>query len=200
MVERADRLIPEHRNSHRLPPILLRAAWEAGMIDLEIARKFLRYEPDTGFFFWVEKPSNAVRPGAKAGYVNWLGYVMIGLNGERSSAHRLAWAFMYGDYPSDELCVDHINGLKSDNRISNLRLLSNSHNQQNRRALPKKSSTGIRGVQWRPKTQSYQVRIMVNGKRIELGSYKRICDAIQTRIAEEMRIWPFSPVHYQNCS
>lgn len=194
MIVVADRLIPENRNSHRLPPFFMRAAWESVMTELDILRSFLRYDADSGNFFWIEKPSPRVRPGLKAGYVNGHGYVMIGLHGKRYGAHRIAWAMSYGNFPDPNLFVDHVNGVKSDNSLKNLRILTNTENQQNRHKPNIRSKTGVTGVQWRPLYGHYQVRIMLNGKRIDLGCYKTLEEAIQARHEGERKHHPFSNV------
>lgn len=194
MMRVADRLIPEHRHSHRLPPTFLESRGETGMSELETLKSFLRYEPDTGLFFWIDKPSPRIRPGLKAGYVNNAGYISIGLQGKRYSGQRLAWAFCRNAFPSPSEYIDHINGIKTDNRICNLRILDNAGNQQNRWKPNANSATKCTGVHWRKKSKKYQSRIMVNGERICLGYYDSLEDAIKARKDAERQLYPYSPI------
>ncbi len=83
---------------------------------------YLRYEPDTGKFYWIKKPSSRISVGSEAGSIGGKGYRQIGFNGRNYAAHRLAWRLMTGEWP--ELEVDHINGAKGDNRWDNLRQVS----------------------------------------------------------------------------
>ena len=85
----------------------------------------LQYDPETGHFTWqINHPR--VRRGMVAGAKNAGGYVHIKVCGRDYYAHRLAWFFTFGRWPVDT--IDHINGVKSDNRISNLRELSREQN------------------------------------------------------------------------
>jgi hypothetical protein len=94
-------------------------------------RDLLAYDPETGLFRWlVSKGSNApagVVTGVRAN--SKVGYVYIGIDGVRYLAHRLAWLYVYGVWPSQ--MVDHINRVRTDNRIANLREADCSLNAQN---------------------------------------------------------------------
>jgi len=119
------------------------------MITAEQLREVLNYNPDTGEFTWRVSPSTKVKVGGRAGCVevsNGGGkYVRIGLFGGRHRAHRLAWLYVYGEWPSE--FIDHINGDGLDNRIANLRSATNAQNQWNVRRASR-SSSGVRGVRW----------------------------------------------------
>ena len=84
-------------------------------------------------------------------------------------AHRIAWALMYGEFPDGQL--DHINGEPSDNRITNLRLATESQNKANRRRS-KRNSTGFKGVSFRKRDHIYSAQIRKDKKTMWLGSYK----------------------------
>lgn len=86
--------------------------------------KFL-YDPESGAFYWRSKglESKAV------GYVNYDGYIRMYALGRRFYAHRLAWFYVTGRWPNEE--IDHINGVRSDNRIKNLRCVSRKENCEN---------------------------------------------------------------------
>jgi hypothetical protein len=87
---------------------------------------------------------------------------------------RLAWAIHNGDWPPLDMYIDHINGIKADNRIANLRLVTPTQNQQN------KAGHGLypKGVAWRDRIENpWLARIRVNGTRINLGSFAAIEEA-----------------------
>lgn len=127
----------------------------------------LSYNPETGFFTWViRKPK--VKYGSIAGRKKPSGYVEIRLNLVSYQAHRLAWLYMTGAWPEGD--IDHINSIRDDNRLCNLRQANRAQNLCNVGALAS-SSTGIRGVDLHKATGRYRARIRVDGKRIELGQY-----------------------------
>jgi hypothetical protein len=117
----------------------------------------LRYDPDSGHFFWVApKMRPKARLGLPAGTPDRDGYVMVRIDRRGHMAHRLAFLYMTGEWPEKQ--VDHINGLKNDNRWSNLRDVSASVNSQNKRVRGITSHKG-----------RWLARICVNGRRTHLG-------------------------------
>ena len=127
------------------------------MISIEELREVLRYEPTTGDLIWRIHASDKVRAGAKAGSRRKDGYIAIRVRGHRLLAHRAAWA------------IHHINGITSDNRIANLRSVSQRTNIENQRRARSNSSTGLLGA-FRER-QRFSSRIVVNGVAIRLGVY-----------------------------
>jgi hypothetical protein len=131
----------------------------------EQVRAILSYDPETGAFTWRARPS--VRAGRRAGRVVPDGYVKIEHDGRSYFAHRLAWLYVYGDWP--EAYVDHINGIRSDNRICNLRKANLSQNNAHRRGA--ECNGGLRGASFHKSVGRWRARIRNGGKEIELGYF-----------------------------
>lgn len=89
----------------------------------EVLKSLLYYDPETGIFVWLVTRQRSPA-GKEAGGYDEKGYRRICVNGTKVRAHRLAWLYMTGEWPEDQL--DHINGLKDDNRFVNLREATNS--------------------------------------------------------------------------
>ena len=109
----------------------------------ETLRQILHYNPDTGVFTWIRKPRYA-GSGEQAGSYSTKGYrrVKIGVTSYR--AHRLAWFYMTGQWPVDQ--IDHINGIPDDNRFSNLREATAQENQTNKGVRRKRKASKYPGV------------------------------------------------------
>lgn len=135
-------------------------------ITAEQLRELLDYDPESGRFTWrVALPGQ--KAGSPAGCLDSYGYVVIRIDGANRKAHRLAWLIAYGEWPDDQ--IDHINGDRSDNRIANLRSLTNQGNQQNRRTAHRGNSSGLLGVS--PKRGKWRAQIKVDGKKRHLGLF-----------------------------
>lgn len=106
-----------------------------------------------------------------------LGYVRIYVSGKKFLAHRVAWKLATGIDP--ELDIDHINGIKHDNRLENLRHVSRAHNLQNVFKPRKHSKLQVQGVRFDERSHSkpYRARITANGKCIELGRFETLSEA-----------------------
>jgi len=135
------------------------------MLTAEQARYWLSYDADTGII--TNRVTRHLAPtGRVSGFVS-AGYRAIKLSGRRYPAHRLAWLMTYGEWPTHE--VDHVNGIKDDNRLSNLRDVPHQVNVQNLRSATSSSSTGRLGVG--PKGGKWRARISVNKKLQHLGTF-----------------------------
>lgn len=139
------------------------------MTDQEQLKSLFLYGTATGNFYRKVAPCNSVKVGDRAGTVRYDGYTYIRFQGKPQAAHRLAWLFMYGSWPKSRL--DHINGDKSDNRIANLRLVTQSQNQLNRKRCSR-NSTGIKGVAVHSASGKYQVTLTVDGKKKHFGLFE----------------------------
>ena len=132
-------------------------------------KKIFLYEPDTGFLRWKEGKSNMVK-NSKSGCKNASGYLIVTINSKSHRVQRVIWIYMFNHIPSG-FYIDHINGNKTDNRLCNLRLATNSQNQQNRPA-PQNNTSGYRGVTWHKQASKWMARICLDNKRVSLGLFE----------------------------
>lgn len=132
-------------------------------------REALDYDPETGIFIRRERTSNIIKVGGVAGWLDRNGHVRLGLDGRTYAAHRLAWLYVYGDWPSG--VIDHKDGVRDNNRIGNLRDATSSVNQQNQRAPHKNGSTGFLGVTFHKKRNKFQAQIGTKHGHKYLGVY-----------------------------
>lgn len=142
------------------------------MLDHDRLLSVLRYEKDTGIFFWKIRPARNVFVGDVAGNLN-RGYVSITIDKKVYKAHRLAWFYIYGKWPQKQ--IDHINGNPSDNRISNLRDVTDSINRQNLHKASKNNLSGLLGVCKARK--KFSALIKKNGVTKYLGTFDNPEDA-----------------------
>ena len=144
------------------------------MINQKYLHEILKYDPDTGIFIWKNRSNvlpwwNSKHEGKIAGSIHVKGYRYILINKKSYKAHRLAWLFVYGEWPKDQ--IDHINMVKDDNRIENLRNANDFQNQANR---PKRSTnkSGYKGVSWSKASGKWKSQTRINGKVVGLGYFK----------------------------
>lgn len=154
-------------------------------------RKAFVYDPETGSLTWATRASNRVRDDLSAGYVNDKGYHSVYFGGRNYPAHRIAWLLHYGQFPTGQ--IDHINGIRGDNRIANLRDVPSSENQKNTR-LDKRNKSGVSGVRWRDDRSCWEASIRVAGKLIQLGRFQEMSVAIAARKDAE-RLYGFHENH-----
>lgn len=163
----------------------------------ERLKEVLHYDPETGQFIWLvaraQKPKGSIAGAIKKGPASssqrrW-GYVLIGIARKVYFAHRLAWFYVYGRWPVQQL--DHIDGDRTNNRIANLRESTSAQNAQNRYYSGGKSSRFL-GVCWAKDTQRWQTMIRINGKPIYLGQYRTEAEAYEVYLAAKAKYHPFS--------
>lgn len=135
------------------------------MITQERLKQLLHYDPDTGVFTRIVS-----RRGSRAivGSTRSDGYLSVCIDGKSYLGHRLAWLWMTGQQPQDQ--VDHVNGIKSDNRWRNLRAATNKQNSENSR-LYSCNKTGVRGAVIDKRTGRYVARVRHFGKDIHVGVF-----------------------------
>jgi hypothetical protein len=164
---------------------------------LDTLCKLLRYEPDTGNLFWKHRPLEffasknkwsiwnnrwADKPAFTA--IDDSGYHFGTFLKSGYKAHRMAYAIFYGVCPKGE--IDHINGIRTDNRIVNLRDVSKYENGRNQR-LRFDSKSGCAGVTLIVKSGKWRARIKHNGEMLNLGQYYDLEEAVAVRKAAEVK-------------
>jgi hypothetical protein len=132
------------------------------------------YDKNTGIFTWSKKRRGVIT-GKPLGTCNGYGYLRITVFGKSYYAHRLAWFYVHGYFPKNQ--IDHINGVKSDNKILNLREATSLQNAQNKLKPQKNSKSHILGVSWHKKAKKWQAHICIYKQRKYLGLFENIHDA-----------------------
>jgi HNH endonuclease/AP2 domain len=137
-------------------------------ITQEILKYLLNYNPETGIFTCKCKyGKNNI--GDIVGASTTLGYISIMLNYKKYLAHRLAWLYVYGVLPDKHL--DHIDGIKNNNKITNLREATRSQNQQNQNKAQVGNKSGYLGVSWCNQKKKWKAEISKNRKHSQLGFF-----------------------------
>jgi len=167
----------------------------------EYVKECFSYDNVTGDLIWRSRPinhfstfishrrTNSQFAGKKAGWCN-KGYLNAEVNGVIFRVHRLVWLYNYGEFPPDQ--IDHINRVKSDNRLENLRCVNNSENQKNSGRY-KNNTSGHAGVT-KTRNGKWLARISHEGSRIRLGLLNNIEDAIKVRKAAEKEYGYGAPI------
>ena len=148
----------------------------------ELLRKEVSYDPETGAFKRLLtrgfNPKSAA--GDVVGRVGSGGYLYFRVLSKRYLAHRLAWLYVYGEWP--EWDIDHKNGQASDNRIANLRMATRSQNMANT-ATQRNNRSGVRGVIFDKATGRWMAYLNKDRKFINLGRFDTVAEASEVRSA-----------------
>ena len=156
----------------------------------ERLREILHYDEETGIFTWKIIVGYRTHVGDVAGSKTRQGYIRIGLMGNLYRAHRLAWLYVFGKDPVNQ--IDHINLNKSDNRIANIREVTNQQNAQNQYEAQKNNkSSGLRGVSLRNRDGKWRAQIKINGTLKHLGYFDTKEDAHSEYRAMKVKLHPF---------
>lgn len=149
----------------------------------ERVRELLSYDPDTGVLRWKVRASG--RKMDKEAGSTYLGYRSTCVQGREYKNHRLAWIITYGVWPKHQ--IDHINGVRDDNRLENLRDVAPIVNLQNRHNAPVNNlSTGLLGVD--KVGNRFRAAIMAEGKRRHIGLFKTALEAHEAYLKEKRRL------------
>ena len=167
--------------------------------DIAGLRRCVRLCPETGHLFWLERdPDTFDNPRFAAGWNTHYagkrafacvspsdGYLVGAINSRQLKAHRVTWALHFGKWPAEFL--DHINGIRTDNRISNLREVSYQGNARNA-CRDSRNNTGVAGVSWNKRQKVYRAFIMGDGRRIYLGRFATLAEAASARKQAEIEL------------
>ena len=150
------------------------------MIDQEEIKSVFEYKE--GNLYWKKRLATSIKIGDLAGCIrNTDQYHVIRYKNKMNYAHRLIFLYHHGYLPK---FLDHINGIKTDNRIENLRECTNQQNTFNHK-LRIDNTTGYKHIYKQINSKKYRVRIQINGKNIEFGSYYDI--NVAKFVADTMR-------------
>jgi len=169
------------------------------MISQSELKEFLSYNANTGLFVWKDRDRiwfktdlsynawNGKHAGNVAGSVarqRHADYVVITIHDKAYKAHRLAWLYIHGKMPDNQ--IDHIDGNGLNNRESNLRDVNCSENGKNR-SLQKNSTSGVLGVVYKNNKNKWDARIYINKRQKHLGSYDDFFEAVCRRKSAEIK-------------
>ena len=149
------------------------------MTDRELANQKFYIDPESKRLMF----KIGIKAGQPAGHRRWNGYIIVGFKGKPTPAHRIIWLILKGTW---EKQLDHINRIRDDNRIENLRPCTASQNQMNR-SMVMPTLSGHRGVGF--KKGKWVARIMLNGKKYWLGRHVKKQDAINAYLKKRKELF-----------
>lgn len=174
------------------------------MIDVEILRELVFYDRETGVFYWKHRAVHHFNNSKYAEYWNGKyafrecfntknveGYNIGSFKSKNYYAHRVAWAYITGIWPTDQ--IDHVNGIRNDNRYVNLKHVTHRENGRNQ-GLKATNRSGHNGVMWEKRSRKWVAQIKINERVIKIGSFSSIEDAIAARQGVD-RVMGFSQNH-----
>ena len=154
-------------------------------------KEVLHYDPETGVFVWKVTRNNRVRMGNIAGVKHHSGYMQITVDKKLYRSHRLAFLYMYGSFPIEQ--IDHKDGDRANNKIDNLRECTDAQNKQNTATKPGSSSKFL-GVSWNKNKNKWEANIHSNGKKNFLGYYTIEEEAYAAYCKAKSEMHQFNPV------
>jgi len=168
----------------------------------EYLKEILDYNETTGFFTWKERNRkyfksdrafnawNSKMKGKRAGNKNTINYRTIRIQQENHLEHRLIFIYLYGSVDSD-VHIDHINNIRDDNRIKNLRIATPEQNSKNLKVCLSGNTSGLLGVSWSNRDKKFISQIKTKGKNILIGKYDNKHIAHQAYLTEKRKLHPF---------
>lgn len=163
------------------------------MITQSELKFIINYDHESGEFTWRNPHKQGpAKVGAKAGTIKWCGsigskrpYLYIHFGRKWYRAHRLAWLYMTGEWPDDQ--IDHINTDTLDNRFCNLRQATQRQNNYNQN-INSKNTSGVKGVSWGKTRNLWMARTKIDGKAVNLGRFSTI-EAAEKKVREAREKW-----------
>lgn len=160
---------------------------EACLPCVDYLRKRFQYDPETGKLYWrpnaaAPREWNSRWAGREAFTARTTGYRIGRLDGKNYLAHRVIWAILTGSWPTHQ--VDHVNGDREDNRVRNLREVSNTENARNA-TVSANNTSGVTGVWHDARRDRWVAEIKVDRRKRHLGSFATLEEAAAARKAAE---------------
>jgi hypothetical protein len=153
--------------------------------NMDRVRAMLAYDAASGEFTWLcNRKGRGARIGGTAGSKRSDGYIKVTVDGTFHYAHRLAWQFAVGPIPHG-MEIDHIDHGPSNNRLSNLRLMTKQGNRKNR-SRDSRNKSGVNGVYWAPHANAWCVQVRNNRKVKHIGYFKNLEAAAKARLQAEV--------------
>lgn len=165
--------------------------------NIEELRDMLRYNAGTGLLFWKTRPLSSFTTehagkvwnsrfvGAEAGSIHVDGYRRVEIDRRKFLSHRIIWALVYGVWP--EGFIDHIDHNRTNNKITNLRVVTRAENNRNA-SLRSDNTSGAVGVRWHKNSNKWESRISVGGRLHYLGLFTKFDDAVSARKLADQEI------------
>ncbi|MCR4298099.1 MAG: HNH endonuclease [Gallionella sp.] len=152
-------------------------------IDQRRLKELLHYDPETGIFTWlVDRKS--VKAGDVAGFRQEERYWVIRVDGKNYLAHRLAWLYVTGEWPPNQ--IDHADLNKVNNKFANLRLATPRQNGQNK-PIFRNNKSGVSGVSWNSRDCVWQSHMRIDGRQTHIGYFDNLFDAAAARFSTEAK-------------
>ena len=145
-------------------------------MNIDLVKSLFNYRE--GNLYWKKSPSSRAIVGNMAGSKTKTGYTLVGVNSKLYYLHRLVWLYHNGYLPGE---IDHINQIKTDNNIENLREVTRTENSRNK-SPSSRSKTGFSGVHWSKKARKWSVTYMVDGTNTRAGYYGTLEEAISAKL------------------
>ena len=156
------------------------------MLEYREALELFRYDYETGVLYWRWRVNSRVPKTLEAGtLMKSSGYLYVQVQGRLYLVHRVVMLMCYGFY-GEGLDVDHINHVRNDNRLVNLRFVTRSENNKNK-SVSSKSTTGVTGVDFLKAHKKYRARIRANRENIHLGMFDTLEEAAAARAEANLK-------------
>lgn len=158
-------------------------------ITQEKLKELFVYDPDSGLFVRRKRVAPNAPSGQVVGTKGTHGYLRVSIGNKYYALHRLAWLYVYGELPSGQ--VDHINRVRTDNRIGNLQSVTQCENMHNL-SISSRNTSGHQGVAWNRSRSKWQVQVSAYGVRKYIGLFDDFDEAVAAREAAKIECQPYA--------